>query len=235
MNPDASVPGDPFKILTPAAPDASPEPTIDPTLKALLEAAIKAAVAEALEAAEVPTLRPAVVQGVSPDSREVSVIVDGDTAATTAQCLIDLPPINGRVMVTFGGKGTVFVAGRIDGDSCPAGCLMAYVGRIDADVVSSATTVLPPPGWLWCYGQAVDRADFPALFAAISTTFNTGGEAATQFRLPDLRAHIPIGMDNMGGTDRGVLGTANVLGQTLGVDLAVANDVGYTVHYIVKC
>lgn len=41
-----------------------------------------------------------------------------------------------------------------------------------------------PEGWLECSGQVVLQADYPELFAAIGTTYNTGGEAGNEFRLP---------------------------------------------------
>ena len=41
-----------------------------------------------------------------------------------------------------------------------------------------------PEGWLECSGQVVLQADYPDLFAAIGTTYNTGGEAGNEFRLP---------------------------------------------------
>lgn len=42
-----------------------------------------------------------------------------------------------------------------------------------------------PAGLLLENGTVKDRATYPALFAAIGTTFNTGGEAADEFRLPN--------------------------------------------------
>ncbi len=57
----------------------------------------------------------------------------------------------------------------------PAGAMVFYEG-------SPAST--PPEGWLWCNAQTVPRDAYPDLFAAIGTTFNTGGEAGTEFRLP---------------------------------------------------
>jgi parallel beta-helix repeat protein len=44
-----------------------------------------------------------------------------------------------------------------------------------------------PSGFLWCLGTVEDRSTYPDLFAAIGTAFNTGGELATQFRLPNQR------------------------------------------------
>ncbi|AXF38226.1 putative tail collar protein [Ralstonia phage phiRSP] len=55
-----------------------------------------------------------------------------------------------------------------------------------------------PNGWLMCYGQAVSRANYPNLFAAIGTTFGAG-DGATTFNLPDTRGRAAIGKDDMGG------------------------------------
>lgn len=65
-----------------------------------------------------------------------------------------------------------------------------------------------PTGWLLCDGSAVNRTDWPALFAIVGTTYNTGGESGTQFRLPDLRGRVIVMVD--GGAGRlpsWVLGT----------------------------
>lgn len=41
-----------------------------------------------------------------------------------------------------------------------------------------------PAGWLQCQGQLVPTEEFPALFAAIGTTY--GGDGATTFALPNV-------------------------------------------------
>lgn len=78
----------------------------------------------------------------------------------------------------------------------------------------------PPNGWLLCYGQAVSRATYSELFAAIGTTYGVG-DGSTTFNLPDLRGRVPAGKDDMGGTAASRLtdtGTGNpgVNGATLG-------------------
>ena len=74
-----------------------------------------------------------------------------------------------------------------------------------------------PTGWLLCAGQTVPRlGTYAKLFAVISTTYNTGGEAGTDFRLPDLRGRTVAGPDNMGGTDAGRLDIANASGTVTG-------------------
>lgn len=80
----------------------------------------------------------------------------------------------------------------------PAGCVMPYAG---------ATA---PDGWLLCAGQAVSRATYADLFAAIGTAYGPG-DGSTTFNVPDLRGRVAAGRDDMGGTDAGRLtgGVAN--------------------------
>lgn len=75
-----------------------------------------------------------------------------------------------------------------------------------------------PAGWLHAYGQVVSRTVYAALFARYSTTYNTGGEAGTDFRLPDLRGRSVFGDDDMGGAAASRITNANsgIVGTTLG-------------------
>jgi microcystin-dependent protein len=50
-----------------------------------------------------------------------------------------------------------------------------------------------PSGWLLCDGSVVSQATYSALYAVIGATWNTGGEGAGNFRLPDLRQRFPLG------------------------------------------
>lgn len=68
-----------------------------------------------------------------------------------------------------------------------------------------------PAGYLLCDGQAVSRSGYAALFAAIGTAYGAGDGSST-FNLPDLRGCVVAGLDNMGGTARGVLPSWNYLG-----------------------
>lgn len=87
----------------------------------------------------------------------------------------------------------------------PAGAVIPYAG-------SAA-----PAGWLFCGGQAVNRSDYAALFAAIGTTYGVG-DGSTTFNLPDLRGRVIAGEDDMGGTaaNRLTSGGSGVAGATLG-------------------
>lgn len=50
-----------------------------------------------------------------------------------------------------------------------------------------------PKGWAFCDGQSLPNAQFGALFGLLKNTF--GGDA-THFKLPDLRARVPIHVGN---------------------------------------
>lgn len=79
--------------------------------------------------------------------------------------------------------------------STPPGSLMAFAG-------TSA-----PTGWLACQGQAVSQTTYAALYAAIGSTWNTGGEGAGNFRLPDLRGMFLRGTGtNATGSSSGAVG-----------------------------
>lgn len=73
------------------------------------------------------------------------------------------------------------------------------------DIYVPVSAVLPyagtlaPDGYLFCYGQAVSRSTYAALFAVIGTTYGDGN-GSTTFNLPDLRGRVVAGRDNMGGT-----------------------------------
>lgn len=57
----------------------------------------------------------------------------------------------------------------------------------------------PNSAWLLCYGQAVSRSTYAALFTAIGTAFGVGN-GTTTFNLPDMRGRVPVGFDSIGGT-----------------------------------
>lgn len=102
-------------------------------------------------------------------------------------------------------------------------------GRATTDIVGQAPINFPtgsvldfagstaPDGWLLCFGQAVSRTDYAALFAALGTTYGVG-DGSTTFNLPDCRGRVKAGKDNMGGVAAGQLTSAlsGVNGAALG-------------------
>lgn len=79
-------------------------------------------------------------------------------------------------------------------------------------MVSDFAAPLPDgSGWLQCDGTLYLNTDFPDLFIAIGTTYNTGGEPSGHFRVPDLRGRtratinsgsgrLPSWADSAGGS-----------------------------------
>ena len=77
-----------------------------------------------------------------------------------------------------------------------------------------------PTGWLLCYGQAISRITYSALFTALGNgTIYGAGDGSSTFNLPDCRGRVLAGKDNMGGSSADRLtdfGTLGVNGDTLG-------------------
>jgi microcystin-dependent protein len=110
-----------------------------------------------------------------------------------------------------------------DGDGVSRGYLLQVLSDIAATppgaiAVWAGSEGAVPTGWLLCAGQTVSQATFANLFAVVGTTYNIGGEPGGEFRLPDLRGRVPVGLDNMGGSSANVLTSAqaDILGGTLG-------------------
>jgi microcystin-dependent protein len=115
------------------------------------------------------------------------------------------------------------------GDSDTSLATTAFVQAALAGIgaaVPTATVVdfagaTAPAGWLMCYGQAVNRTTYAGLFTAIGTAYNTGGEAGTDFRLPDLRGRTIAGLDATGANRLTALGSGidgSVLGASGGTE-----------------
>jgi microcystin-dependent protein len=55
--------------------------------------------------------------------------------------------------------------------------------------------ITAPAGWLLCDGTVLSRKAYPDLFGVIGTLWNTSGETADQFRLPNFRGRTAVGFD----------------------------------------
>ncbi len=54
------------------------------------------------------------------------------------------------------------------------------------------------PNWLPLLGQTVSRTTYKQLFDLMGTTYNTGGESVSDFRLPLTQGYVIVGPDNYG-------------------------------------
>lgn len=100
----------------------------------------------------------------------------------------------------------------------PVGAMMAYAGAV------------APSGWLFCYGQTLARATYPALYDAIGTTY--GAPSGSTFKLPDMRGRVMIGLDNLGGSsaNRVVATEADTLGGAGGEELHTLTEAEMPTH-----
>lgn len=86
--------------------------------------------------------------------------------------------------------------------STKAGSLEALIKVIQSQLVPIGTVVafagqVVPDGWLFCYGQALKRSEYPELFAALGTTAGIG-DGSTTFNIPDWRGKVPYGQGGDG-------------------------------------
>jgi microcystin-dependent protein len=79
------------------------------------------------------------------------------------------------------------------------GKVSGTMGTIPIGAISDFAGSATPTGWLLCYGQAVSRATYAALFTIIGTTYGVG-DGTTTFNLPDCRGRVGFGKDDMGGS-----------------------------------
>ena len=112
-------------------------------------------------------------------------------------------PITGE----FGYNVDVNVAEWFDGTAW-----QSAVGIPTGSTIDFAGSVVPA-GFLLCDGSIVSQTTYSNLFSVIGTFWNTGGEGAGNFRLPDFRRKVAVGS---GGTGTGTLG--NTVGNTGGAE-----------------
>ena len=94
-----------------------------------------------------------------------------------------------------------------------------------ASLICITALVLPyagvnaPNGWVFCYGQAISRTTYSALFVVIGSTYGNG-DGSTTFNVPDMRGRVIAGVDNMGGTAAGRISafSATSVGASGGAD-----------------
>lgn len=96
----------------------------------------------------------------------------------------------------------------------PTGTIVSYAG-------ASA-----PTGWLICDGTVVSATTYPSLSTAIASVFNTGGEGAGNFRLPDFTKRSPMGIGT--GTGGATSGTGLITGGSALTARTIGQQVGAT-------
>lgn len=57
------------------------------------------------------------------------------------------------------------------------------------------TSIMPPPGYLACSGQILSQSEYSKLYSVVGSTYNIGGEPSGTFRIPNLTARVPVGLN----------------------------------------
>ena len=143
-----------------------------------------------------------------------SLAVTGDTAIGGAVS------VGGTFLTTGAVKlnSTVTVSGTaIFKSNVSIGGTLTGAGGIPTGGITPYGGGTAPTGYLLCYGQAISRSTYSALFAITSTTYGVGN-GSTTFNVPDLRGRVVAGQDDMGGSSANRLTdqTGGVNGDTLG-------------------
>lgn len=177
------------------------------------------------------------LDGSSDESRNAVLVFTG---ALTAQRAVTVPSVQKAYTVvnaTTGGQEVVVKTGAGAGVTIAAGSV-ALVYCDGTDVLAASPNYNPTSGaivvkslvptgmimpyagggsgpsggeWLFCYGQAVSRTTYAALFAVIGVTYGPGN-GTTTFNVPDLRGRAVAGLDNMGGVAASRLPAATAAG-----------------------
>jgi microcystin-dependent protein len=147
-----------------------------------------------------------------------------------------LPVAGSKAMTGNLAMGANKITGMADGsastDAATMGNLAIYM---PPGVIVPYGGTTEPTGWLFCYGQAISRTTYAALFTAISTTYGAGDGSLT-FNLPDLRGRVVAGQDDMGGSSAnrltGLSGGLNgdTLGATGGAETHTLTTAELAVH-----
>jgi microcystin-dependent protein len=145
-----------------------------------------------------------VATSANPSFNTVTSTVTTGTAPLTIASTTAVTNLNADLL--DGSHGTVYA---------PKGILMPFAG-------SSA-----PSGWLLCDGTGVSTTTYADLFAVIGYTY---GGSGSLFALPDLRGRVPVGLDNMGGTDALRLDVTNTLGGSGGTQTHQLSTAEMPVH-----
>ncbi len=111
------------------------------------------------------------------------------------------------ILLVFGATQSYSALTRVPGRMMDhPGIILAYGDDVQPDFC------------LFAYGQTVSQTTYSRLYALYGTLYNTGGEVAGTFRLPDLRGRGLFGDDNMGGVTASRITNAvsGITGTTLG-------------------
>jgi len=102
---------------------------------------------------------------------------------------------------------------------------------VPTGTVSAFAGSAAPTGYVLCDGSEYDQTVQAALFAVVGSTYNTGGETANHFRVPDLRGRVVAGLgESLLGATADALGDDNGLIADTKEHLLTASESGLPEH-----
>jgi microcystin-dependent protein len=106
---------------------------------------------------------------------------------------------------------------------------LSHVGdlRLSAKQISGAGLVEPYPGFLYCNGLAISRADYKRLFDLIGTAYGVG-DGSTTFNLPDFRGRFLAGITDAAAAAIQI--NALIRGGILGAEVIALGKANIPVH-----
>jgi len=115
-------------------------------------------------------------------------------------------PNTGFIRIGAGQLGLVLLGTQIFTFTA-TGATGNFQGGVPVGTIVDFAGATVPTGWILCFGQAISRTAFAALFTALGVLWGSG-DGSTTFNVPDCRDYILVGKGNMGGSDAGRLTTA---------------------------
>lgn len=98
--------------------------------------------------------------------------------------------LGGSKVIDIASTGAT-VTGTVDATTIKQGGFSLIPAGLMSDYAGSTA----PDGWLLCDGTEYSQATYAALYSAIGSTYNTGGETSGYFRVPDAKGRVTAGKE----------------------------------------
>lgn len=144
-----------------------------------------------------------------------------------------LAPLNSPAFTGSPTRTTAPAASANNSELPTTAWVQTLVATVQKAIVPIGTVVpyaglSAPVGWVFCLGQQLSQTTYSALYAIVSTAYNTGGETAGNFRVPDLRGRVVAALDNAAGRLTTIGATPGSAGGAEAVTLTVAQLPSHT-------
>lgn len=184
------------------------------------------------------TLQPATVYAAITGASTISPVVTDSAGNVPGYVVEGSYTVTAAAAGSFSGASINWEAVRGDGvENIYAGAVnQATLGTDVTQQLVPTGTILDfagntaPTGFIFADGTVYAQATYPTLYGVIGTIWNTGGEGAGNFRVPDLRKRVSVGYGSAGGSGSPALPTSEG-GGTSSVGSSLGSLGGNLDHY----